>query len=159
MLRWANQVAARHKDRAAILTTHAYMYYDDTRYNWRTLGKKQNWNPHNDPIARNTGDDVSDGEELWRRLVSRHENFILTLNGHVLGDGLGRIGAKTPAQRGVPQVLVNSQMRPQGGDGWLRLLEFRSDGKTVDVCDYSPTRNQRNEADENRFTMTLAAVK
>jgi predicted phosphodiesterase len=156
VLRWANEVATKHKDRAAILTTHAYMYFDDTRYDWKKFGPKQSWNPHDYPVAKATADDVSDGEELWYGLVSQHENFILTLNGHVLGDGLGRTLTSTPMNREVHQVLVNFQMRPQGGDGWLRLLEFKSDGKTVDVYDYSPTRQQRNESDQNMFTMRLA---
>lgn len=156
VVRWANEVAGKHKDRGIILTTHAYIYYDDTRYDWKSLGEKQKWNPHNYRIAKATSDDVSDGEELWNNLVSKHENFILTLNGHVLGDGLGRIITKTPSQRAINQVLVNFQMRPQGGDGWLRLLEFRPDGKTVQVYDYSPTRGQRNESEQNQFVMTLA---
>jgi predicted phosphodiesterase len=157
VVRWANEVAAKHKDRAAILITHAYMYYDETRYDWATLGPKQNWNPHAYGVAKATNDDVSDGEELWRGLVSKHENFILTLNGHVLGDGLGRIVTPTSAGRDVHQVLVNFQMKPKGGDGWLRLLEFKSDGKTVQTYDYSPTRNERNESPQNQFTMKLPA--
>jgi hypothetical protein len=88
--------------------------------------------------------------------VARHENFILTLSGHVIGDGLGRMVSQTPGKRDVHQLLVNFQMRPKGGDGWLRLLEFRADGKTVDVCDFSPTRNQRNESPQNKFTVTLS---
>lgn len=156
VVRWASEVAARHKNRAAILTTHAYMYYDDTRYDWQKYGAKQTWNPHNYAVAKATADDVCDGEELWNGLVGKHENFILTLNGHVIGDGLGRTVTQTPAHRNVHQVLVNFQMRPQGGDGWLRLLEFRADGKTVEACDYSPTRNQRNESAQNKFTMQVA---
>jgi len=156
VIRWANEIAGMHKDRAAILTTHAYIYFDDTRYDWQSLGANQAWNPHSYLIAETSGNDVSDGEELWNGLICRHENFILTLNGHVLGDGLGRTVTKTPAERNVHQVLVNFQMRPQGGDGWLRLLEFSSDGKTIQVCDYSPTRNQRNVSEQNQFTMTLA---
>jgi hypothetical protein len=159
VVRWANEVAAKHKDRAAILITHAYMYYDDTRYDWKKYGDKQTWNPHNYKIAPATNDDVTDGEELWNGLVARHENFILTLNGHVLRDGLGRTVTATPAGRDVHQVLVNFQMRPKGGDGWLRLLEFRPDGQTVQVYDYSPTRKQRNESGQNQFAMKLAAVR
>jgi hypothetical protein len=157
VLRWANQVVARHKDRAAILITHAYMYYDETRYDWNKYGAKQSWNPHSYPVAKSTSDDVSDGEELWRNLVSKHENFVLTLNGHVLNDGLGRTVTATPAGRDVHQVLVNFQMKPKGGDGWLRLLEFRADGKTVQAYDYSPTRNERNESPQNQFAMTLSS--
>lgn len=158
VVRWANEVVAKYKDREAILITHAYIYYDDTRYNWKKYGADQRWNPHNYPVAKATDDDVTDGEELWTNLISKHENFILTLNGHVLGDGLGRFVSATPAGREVQQLLVNFQMRPKGGDGWLRLLEFRPDGKTVQVYDYSPTRQQRNESTQNQFAMTLPAI-
>ncbi len=158
VVRWANEVAVRHKDRAAILITHAYMYYDDTRYDWKKYGSKQNWNPHNYGVAKATDDDVTDGEELWNELVARHENFVLTLNGHVLNDGLARITTATPAGRDVHQVLVNFQMKPKGGDGWLRLLEFHADGKTVQTYDYSPTRKQLNQSPHNEFAMTLARV-
>ncbi len=127
------------KQRAVILTTHAYIYFDDTRYDWKAFGNKQSWNPHSYGVAKATEDDVCDGEELWSNLVSKHDNFILTLNGHVLGDGLGRKLSQTTGGNNVHQMLVNFQMRPKGGDGWLRLLEFHADGKTVDVCDYSPT--------------------
>lgn len=158
VVRWANEVASQHKNRAVILTTHAHIYHDDSRYDWASNGAKQNWNPHSYGVAKSTANDVSDGEELWLGLVSKHENFILSLNGHVLGDGLGRMVSQTPAKRNVHQMLVNFQMRPNGGDGWLRLLEFRSDGRTVDVCDYSPSRNQRNESTQNKFSIQLSTV-
>jgi len=158
VVRWANEVAAKYPQRQAILVTHAYMYYDETRYDWKKYGQKQRWNPHNYKVAAATGDDVSDGQELWDKLVSRHGNFALTLNGHVLEDGLGRIVTPTPAGRDVPQVLVNFQMKPKGGDGWLRLMEFRADGTTVDVRDYSPLLNRQNESKQNRFEMKLAPV-
>ncbi len=157
VLRWANEVAAAHKDREIILLTHALIYDDDTRYDWKKYGKKQIWNPHDYAVAKATGDDVNDGEEIWRKLISKHENFILTLNGHVLHDGLGRVTTTTPAGRAIPQILVNFQMRPQGGDGWLRLLEFKKDG-TVQTYDYSPMRKQRNESAQNQFSVQVAPV-
>lgn len=159
VVRWANEVVKKHPKRETILITHAFIYFDDTRYNWKKYEAKQNWNPHAYGVAKATKDDVSDGEELWANLVSKHENFILTLNGHVLGDGLGRVTTTTPGGREVPQVLVNYQMRPNGGDGWLRLLEFKADGTTVEVYDYSPVLKQRNEGEQNRFTLKTAAVK
>ncbi|MBS0208650.1 MAG: metallophosphoesterase [Planctomycetes bacterium] len=158
VIRWANEVAARHRDRQAILITHAYMYYDETRYDWVQRGKDQKWNPHSYPLAAHSTD-INDGEELWQKLVGKQENFILTLNGHVLNDGLGRTVTPTAAGRNVHQCLVNFQMKPNGGDGWLRLLEFRPDGTTVEVYDYSPTRGERNESSQNRFTMNIAALK
>jgi hypothetical protein len=135
VIRWANEVVSGHPDREAILNTHAFVYHDDTRYDWAKFGDKQNWNPHSYGVAKASNGDVHDGEELWQKLVSRHENFVLTLNGHVLVDGLGRLVSKSPGGRDLPQILVNYQMRPKGGDGWLRLLEMRKDG-TMHTWDY-----------------------
>ncbi len=157
VIRWANEVVAKHKDHAAILITHAYMYYDETRYDWKKYGKKQTWNPHDYAVAKATNDDINDGEELWNKLVSPNGNFLMTLNGHVLNDGLGRVVTKDAKQRDVAQMLVNFQMKPKGGDGWMRLLEFKADSVTVDVIDYSPTRNECNVSWQNRFSLTLPA--
>ncbi|WDI41603.1 metallophosphoesterase [Bremerella sp. P1] len=154
VIRWANEIASKHKDREAILITHAYLFHDDQRYDWKQHGDKQRWNPHGYPLAKTGNQDVSDGEELWNGLVSQHENFILTLNGHVLYDGLGRLSSKSPDGNTVHQMLVNFQMKPQGGDGWLRLLEFRKNN-TIGITDYSPTREQINASPQNNFTLEL----
>ncbi|MDA0813402.1 MAG: hypothetical protein O3C21_13565 [Verrucomicrobia bacterium] len=72
---------------------------------------------------------VNDGEELWRKLVKKH-NFVLTVNGHVLGDGTG---FRT-------DVNDAGQDRPQDARGLsLRLLIVNPDG-TVEVR--SPTKKR-----------------
>jgi len=158
VVNWANSIAAKHPKHEAILVTHAYMYYDDTRYNWKRYGTHQTWNPHAYGVAKATMDNVMDGEELWHNLVSKQNNFVMTLNGHVLNDGLGRTVSRTPQGRDIPQLLVNFQMKPNGGDGWLRVMEFKTDRRTVDVWDYSPTRNQCNISGQNRFTMRVSPI-
>jgi hypothetical protein len=158
VVRWANEIVHCHPDRQVILVTHAYAYHDNSRYDWKGKGQKQLWNPHTYGVAAATNHDVSDGEELWTNLISQHENFVLTLNGHVLDDGLGHLQSQTPGGRNVQQMLVNFQMKPRGGDGWLRLLEFQPDGKTVQVYDYSPTRKQRNESPGNQYTFELSQM-
>ncbi|MGI9427797.1 MAG: LamG-like jellyroll fold domain-containing protein, partial [Bythopirellula sp.] len=84
---WAESIAddPEYADHTAILLTHAYMYNDDTRYDWATKGSGQSWNPH----SYGTAGDTNDGEELWNELVKLNGNFEMTFNGHVLGDGLG----------------------------------------------------------------------
>jgi hypothetical protein len=156
VVRWADEVAAKHRDRGIILVTHAFIYDNDTRYDFKKYGTKQSWNPHVYGMAKASGDDVTDGEELWRELICKHGNFLFTINGHVLHDGLGRVTGRTPDGRRIPQMLVNFQMRPNGGDGWLRLLEVRTDG-SMHVCDYSPVRGERNESAQNKFKTMLAA--
>jgi len=156
VVRWANEVAGDHRDHEIILLTHVFIYHDDTRYDWNRFKDKQSWNPHRYGVATHFGDDVHDGEELWQKLVSRHKNFVLTLNGHVLGDGLGRV-ATAAHGREIPQHLVNFQMRPNGGDGWLRLVEMRPDGSAL-AYDYSPTRRQRNESPQNQFSFNVPPI-
>jgi 3',5'-cyclic AMP phosphodiesterase CpdA len=157
VVRWANEVVGKHPDREAILVTHAFIYDNDTRYDFKKYGAKHTWNPHTYGIAKASGDDVTDGEELWQQLITKHRNFIFTINGHVLHDGLGRVTTADPAGREVSQMLVNFQMRPRGGDGWLRLLELRRDG-SMHACDYSPVRGERNESAQNKFSTKLAPV-
>ena len=158
VVRWANEVMANHHHLEAILVTHVFTYSDNTRYDQKKYGKKQNWNPHVYGLAKASQDDVTDGQELWEMLVSKHPNFIFTINGHVLNDGLGRLSTPLDNGREVAQMLVNFQMKPNGGDGWLRLIEMRPD-HTIQVYDYSPTRNQTNASEENQFTMKLAALR
>jgi predicted phosphodiesterase len=159
VIRWANAIADKYKDREAILITHAYMYSDETRYDWKKFGTKQAWNPHGYEIAKADGDDVNDGEDLWNKLISKQGNFILTLNGHVLNDGLARITSKTPDGREVPQMLVNFQMKPNGGDGWLRLLEFHADRQTIDAIDFSPSLKKCNVSPQNKFSVKITPIK
>ena len=50
---------------------------------------------------------------------------------------------KNSAGKEVYQMMFNMQgidgaMSGNGGDGWLRILEFKPDGKTVKVHTYSP---------------------
>ena len=157
VVRWANDVVDQHQDRAVILITHAYVYYDDTRYDWAKYGADQLWNPHSYPVAKASDHDVNDGQQLWDKLVSRHDNFVMTLNGHVCADGIGRVVTKLPGGEELPQLLVNYQVKPRGGDGWLRVLEFRADGKTVMAYDYSVTRDECNVTPDTTFVMTIRA--
>lgn len=157
VMRWANDIASKYNDHEIILITHAFVYYDNSRYDWAKYGNDQKWNPHKYEVAQQPGG-VNDGEELWQALLNRHENFVLAINGHVKGDGLGRLVSQTPTGRSVHQMLVNFQDIGAGGDGWLRLLEFKPDGVTVQVYDYSPTLNQQNQSPQNMFSMKLSPV-
>jgi len=134
---WMNDVATAHPGYNFILNTHAYMYYDDTRYDWAAYGASQTWNPHNYGVASLPGG-VNDGEELWNGLVKNYENWKFTFNGHVLEDGAGRLSSVGTNKNVVHQMLANYQMRTDGGDGYMRIVEFMADGDTVKVSTYSP---------------------
>jgi len=154
VVEWASKIAAEHPERHMILTTHAYMYYDETRYDFAKYGKKQTWNPHAYPQAALEGG-VNDGEELWNKLVAKHPGFFLTLNGHVIGDGQARLTSQAKAGNDVHQVLTNYQMKHEGGDGFMRLIEFLPDGKTVQMKSYSPSLDKFKVDPQNQFVLKL----
>ena len=182
---WANVVAGRdeYADHTAVLLTHAYMYGLDERYDWSNQntandepgnthsGSTQIANPHTYGTAatndRDPANDTNDGEELWRELVSQHGNFELTLNGHVVGAGGNQqLGFRQdPGANGqtVHQMLFNAQSDANGGDGWMRLLEFLPDGQTVQVKTYSPYRdrlglNPWRTDPQNQFVISLTPL-
>lgn len=151
---WANNIVAKHPNHKALLITHAYMYYDETRYDWKTKGAAQSWNPHAYGTAKDP-DGTNDGEELWQKLVRKHPSFVMTLNGHVLNDGLARLSSEGDHGNIVHQMLVNYQMKPLGGESFLRLIEFLPDGETVQIKAYSPHYDRYKTDRQNQFVLKL----
>ena len=150
---WANDVVARHPGHEVILVTHAYMFSDETRYDWQTRGKSQTWNPHSYGMAKLEGG-THDGQELWEKLVSKHAGFIMTLNGHVLNDGQAWLESTGEHGNSVHQMLCNYQTWHEGGDGYLRLYEFRPNG-TVQAKSYSPVLDRWLTEPDQQFLLTF----
>ncbi len=147
---WARGIYDQYPTRKGILVTHAYMYYDDTRYDWATKGSSQSWNPH----SYSTPGGVNDGQELWDKFVKDY-NFCMTFNGHVLNDGTGYLLENNLDGDPVHQMLINYQTRNLGGDGYLRLLEFQPDGQTVEVSSYSPVYDSFLTSSDHQFNFVL----
>lgn len=124
---WANQIAAlpKYEDYTAVLLTHSYLNPSNTR---------ADGTPDGYPV----GTDGNDGEELWNELIKLNPNFEMTLNGHVGGDGVGYLKSTGVEGNQVHQMVFNSQFETNGGNGWIRILEFLNDGTTVHVRTYSP---------------------
>jgi len=142
---WADSILSQHPDKKAILVTHAFMNNNDLRYDHTDTVNPQAYNPH----AYSTPGGVNDGQQLWDKLVKKHD-FVLTVNGHVLGDGTGFRTDENDEGQNVHQMLANYQfLAPFGGNGFLRLLIVNPDGR-VEVKSYSPIYNEfRAEADQD----------
>ena len=133
-LNWANQVAGQSKydDFTVILLTHDYLNSNDLR--------------------------SMQGDTFWEELVKRHGNFEMAFNGHVGADGTAYLASTGDAGNQVHQMLFNTQFEGNGGNGWIRLLEFLDDGTTVRARTYSPTFGFIREDTENGFTFTLTPL-
>ena len=82
------------------------------------------------------------GRRRWTRAVARissgsTSNFEMTFNGHFGGDGAGYLASTANDGNMVHQMFLNTQFETHGGDGWMRIVEFLDDGKTVRVRTYS----------------------
>jgi hypothetical protein len=150
VVEWANDVMGLYADRLGILVTHAYLNHNDRRYDHNDDIYPQAYNPH----WYGTPGGVNDGEELWQKLVRQHR-FVLTLSGHVLGDGTGYLASVDDHGRVVHQMMSNYQHRELGGEGYLRLLELEPDGRTMHVRTYSPWYDQYLTAADQDFTIEL----
>ena len=137
ILAWANQVVAAHPNRRVILVTHTYLYSDDTLH---TSG----FHPYIPP-------NVNGGCQMWDKLVRRHDNMSFVFNGHILNDGTGRLVSIGDNGNKVYQMLANYQMLENGGNGFLRLVEFDPEQKRVSVKTYSPYLDEYKTDPKNQF--------
>ena len=156
VIKWASKVLEKYPDRTAMVVTHAYLYSDDTRYDYINRSE-QKWNPHRYPADRLHGS-VNDGQELWDKLISKHHNMAFVFCGHVLNDGAALLTSTAVHGNQVHQMLANYQMLPEGGQGYLRLVEFLPDGKTVQVKTYSPYKDDYLTGDQQQFVLDLPPV-
>jgi hypothetical protein len=146
---WAGALLERHAERSAILLTHIYLGQDDRRIDRRGRFAPPLHPDHPFPEG------VNDGEDLWRKLVAPHANVVFVFCGHVTGAGTGRLTSLGEHGQPVHQVLANYQMRPSGGEGYLRLLEFLPDGETVHMRTYSPWLDAYLTWPEHQYRLEL----
>lgn len=134
VLGWAKSVVAKEKyrDHTIAVLTHSYL------------------NAENKHIVKE-GYPITDGnygKAVFDKLVEPSENIQLVFAGHIgaSNDFKGHVGFKVDknaAGKKVNQMVFNAQAmgggwHGNGGDGWLRILEFMPDGKTVKVKTFSP---------------------
>jgi hypothetical protein len=131
---WARAVVdqPQYADHTVILLTHSYMNRHGVRF------EKENY-----PLT-----DANYGAAIWRKLVEPARNIQLVIAGHIGGadDVEAHLAFRSDpnaAGKTVQQMVFNAQALGggwygNGGDGWLRILEFLPDGKTVQVRTFSP---------------------
>ncbi len=134
VIQWANKVLKEHSDKAAIILTHGYLVYNNERYD-HTKGSQR-------ATPYSFYGEGADGEMLWEQLVSRHANVLMVICGHLSSQYVGYRKDKGKHGNVVHQMLVDYEKLKGGGQGFLRLLEFLPDGKTIQVRTYSPVLNE-----------------
>lgn len=134
VLMWAKDLCAsdEYKNYKVIFLTHSFLEEETAE---RTKNEHYKISPCNY------------GQEIWAKLIYPSKNIRLVLCGHTgTTGGFEKTVAyrqdKNVAGKIVHQMMFNVQTlgggwEGNGGDGWLRILEFLPDGKTIKVRTYS----------------------
>ncbi|MDR1722855.1 MAG: metallophosphoesterase [Tannerella sp.] len=138
VLEWAKNLvnSEKYKAHRIIFMTHGYM--SEGQGEKAKLLESDNRN--------NKG---NTGKEIWEKLVYPSANINLVICGHIgngngeFADNVGYRVDKNSAGKDVHQMMFNVQTlgggwEGNGGDGWLRIMEFMPDGKTLKIRTYSP---------------------
>ena len=134
-LAWAKKIvdAPRFKDHIGIVLTHSYLNCEGQRIDAEKYALNQKGG--------------NAGEGIFRKLVYPAKNIRLVVCGHIAKPDVWEAGIafsmdKNETGKSVAQMAFNTQAitgwHGNGGDGWLRLLEFLPDRKTVKVTTFSP---------------------
>ena len=90
------------------------------------------------------------GQAIYDQLKS-NANLFLMLGGHMHGEGRRDDVYNTNT---VHSMVADYQERDNGGDGWLRILEFSPADNEIRVFTYSPTLNANESDADSEFTLT-----
>ncbi|MBQ6556565.1 MAG: metallophosphoesterase [Bacteroidales bacterium] len=147
VLGWAKKLCEKYSDDYVIFLTHSYMKCAGR------CGNERYDRPEKYPLCQDPTNNY--GQQIWDKLVDEVPNLRLVLCGHHghsdfrkthVDDYAANMGwrvDKNKAGKDVGQMMFNVQTlgggwEGNGGDGWLRILEFLPDGKTLKVHTYSP---------------------
>ena len=146
VLEWANKVIKANGDKKVIISTHAYLYFDNTR-----MGENDWWRPQNYGIGKDPTTTVNDGEQIWNKLVSKHPNIVAVFSGHVLKSGTGLLISEGEYGNKVVQILTNYQRgvdnSTKGGNGFLRIVDIDTKNESMSVKTFS-TIEQKYHPDQ-----------
>ena len=168
VLNWTKQLieSDKYKNHRVIIFTHSFLNEEGEQYTTEgyTL-QPRNW-----------------AKDVWNKLIYNSKNIVMVLCGHAgspttmkstvdATDYSCTVSFRTDTAadgREIPQMMFNAQCADgswygNGGDGWIRILEFKPDGQTIGVKTFSPlfalsqlTKTQAwRTKDYDQFTITV----
>ena len=143
ILAWADGIISANPDRKVIVTTHAYLAADCTFH-----GSQAN----HVAVPEN-----NNGEDIWNKLVSKHDNIQLVISGHDPSANLVYRQDVRDSGSVVTSLLVDPQVfdsQNEGETGLVCMLYFSDDGNNVNVEWYSTVRDQYYKS-VNQFSLNL----
>jgi hypothetical protein len=135
---WAKSVLSANTDKEVIVVTHSYLYSDSTTVD-----------------QCDTADMVGDenGAMLWSDLISQYPNISVVVSGHISNKFTARRSDVGINGNFVHQIFANWQDWTNGGNGYLRIMQFSPSTNTIQVKTYSPYTKYYLSDAANQFTL------
>jgi len=127
VLAWADDLLTTYGNRRAIVVSHYLI----------EVGEGASFGPQ--------------GAAIYNALKD-NPNLFLMLSGHKHGEGK-RVDVESPNHT-IHTLLADYQERSNGGDGWLRILEFSPLDDLIRVKTYSPTLNLYETDSDSQFELS-----
>lgn len=147
VLKWADSVISAHPDHKVIAVTHAYMYRDGT-----TLDAGDCY----PPSYYQGYTDAQNGDDMWNKCFSKHENVLMVLSGHDPWQNIVYRQDKGENGNLVTQMLVDAQYVDLhiGSTAMVAMFYFSNEGKTLTVRYYSVAKDCYGSV-ASQFTIDL----
>lgn len=148
-LTWASRLIQKYSDRKVVVATHGYLTYDESH-----LDYDDRFTPNKDKTGTR-----NNGEEIWEKLVSRHEQIFLVLCGHISSNRVVTVRRTGKNGNPVTEILSDGQgvdAAVTNGAGLITMLYFSEDGSRIDVRYYSTIRD-RYYMSRNQYAISLSA--
>src|SRR5579859_2767168 len=136
---WAKSVLEASADKEAIVVTHSYLFSDGT-----TVDQCDSADMSSD----------NSGAALWDDVIRQYSNISVVLSGHITNRFTARRSDVGVAGNFVHQIFANWQNWTNGGNGYLRIMQFSPSNNTIQVKTYSPFTKLFLTDSGNQFTLT-----
>ena len=128
VLSWASGILEQYPDHRAIVATHGYLNIDSTTLDPNDSATpsayKKTWN---------------DGDDMWEKFVSQHENIDIVVSGHIIQDDICINPQEGVNGNTVYQMLIDPQSvdNTLKGAGFVAMMYFTEDGNHARIELYS----------------------
>ncbi len=157
-LDWAQLVVKAHQDKPAVVSTHRYLYdfrLLQGRYGDGAIGTPGSYAQTGLADEQYAVNAVFP-EQLWQDFISKNRNIFMVLSGHCHG----QYHQVSTNDAGLPviEVLTDYQDGPNGGNGFLRIMDLDLEAGEIHFQTYSPVTGMNRSVLANDFLETLAMV-
>jgi hypothetical protein len=152
-LEWAQGVLDRNRDKPVLMTTHRYLQDAEDYTSGVPIVPSGRYPSIWYAIEGTYTPDGIESDQLWDWFIRRNPNIFIVQCGHFHEEY--RQTSTNAFGRTVHEVLADYQDDPNGGDGWLRIMEFDIANERIDVESYSPFLDAYRTASESQFTLPV----